>query len=296
MDPGPAQRSLGSVRSRRSDTPIPSRGAARPLLFAFLFPHWGDLVATPGLPGKSWEQVRTGWKGVAAAGVSASGERKALAVLLRALRRTRAKGSRLVFSGCWVFIERRERELSLSFNVDHCKSLHWICCNIPSVLCFFFFLARRHCRILAPQLGIEPAPPALEGKILTTGSLRKFQRPLFVWFCLCCLETELIFPQYHHCVPSGELLLEGNPLWGGCMSPSVFSEGLESLLLCQPGISPGEDMSCLVDPGQSTPMLCSCWEGWRGVGRRGQGWTVRAGIVPWGLSDLSVFWKSRKTH
>ena len=80
------------------------------------------------------------------------------------------------------------------------------------------------------------------------------------------------------------------------MSPSVFSEGVESLLLCQPGISPGEDMSCLVDPGQSTPMLCSCWEGWRGVGRRGQGWTVRAGIVPWGLSDPSVFRKSRKTH
>ena len=25
------------------------------------------------------------------------------------------------------------------------------------------------CRILAPQPGIEPAPPALEGKVLTTG-------------------------------------------------------------------------------------------------------------------------------
>lgn len=38
-------------------------------------PCTGEIfVATPGMPGKSWEQVRAGWKGVAAAGASASGE------------------------------------------------------------------------------------------------------------------------------------------------------------------------------------------------------------------------------
>ena len=34
---------------------------------------------------------------------------------------------------------------------------------------FLFFSGPEACGILAPQPGIEPAPPALEGKILTTG-------------------------------------------------------------------------------------------------------------------------------
>ena len=34
---------------------------------------------------------------------------------------------------------------------------------------WFFFFGYKACRILAPQPGIEPAPPALEGKFLTTG-------------------------------------------------------------------------------------------------------------------------------
>ena len=42
-------------------------------------------------------------------------------------------------------------------------SLYWICYNIASVL-HFSFLA---CSILAPQLGIEPTSPALEGEFLT---------------------------------------------------------------------------------------------------------------------------------
>ena len=42
------------------------------------------------------------------------------------------------------------------------------CYNIASVLCFGF-LAVRHSGILAPQPGIEPAPAALEGEVLTTG-------------------------------------------------------------------------------------------------------------------------------
>ena len=55
--------------------------------------------------------------------------------------------------------------------MDHFKSLYWICYNIAFVLCFgvFFFFGHNACGILAPQPGIEPAPPALEGEVLTTG-------------------------------------------------------------------------------------------------------------------------------
>ena len=35
--------------------------------------------------------------------------------------------------------------------------------------CVGFFFGHKACRILAPQPGIEPAPPALEGEFLTTG-------------------------------------------------------------------------------------------------------------------------------
>ena len=34
---------------------------------------------------------------------------------------------------------------------------------------FFGFFGHKACRILAPQPGIESAPPALEGEVLTTG-------------------------------------------------------------------------------------------------------------------------------
>ena len=36
------------------------------------------------------------------------------------------------------------------------------------------------CGILAPRPGIEPAPPALEGEVLTTGPLGK--SPTFIFF------------------------------------------------------------------------------------------------------------------
>ena len=40
--------------------------------------------------------------------------------------------------------------------------------------CFmFWFFGPGACGILAPQPGIEPAPPALEGKVLTTGPPEK---------------------------------------------------------------------------------------------------------------------------
>ena len=33
----------------------------------------------------------------------------------------------------------------------------------------FWFFGREACGILAPQPGTEPAPPAVEGEVLTTG-------------------------------------------------------------------------------------------------------------------------------
>ena len=60
------------------------------------------------------------------------------------------------------------------FNVDHFKSLHWICYNIIPVF-FFWFLDPRHVGILAPWAGIEPAPPALKGEVLTLGPPWKSQ-------------------------------------------------------------------------------------------------------------------------
>ena len=54
------------------------------------------------------------------------------------------------------------------FDVDDFLSLYCICYSIASVLHFGFF-GHEACGILAPQPGIEPAPPALEGEVLTTG-------------------------------------------------------------------------------------------------------------------------------
>ena len=40
--------------------------------------------------------------------------------------------------------------------------------------CFlFFFFGQEACGLLAPQPEIKPAPPALEGEVLTTEPLRK---------------------------------------------------------------------------------------------------------------------------
>ena len=44
-----------------------------------------------------------------------------------------------------------------------------MCYNIAYVLWVFFFFSHEVCRILAPQPGIEPSTPALEGEVLSTG-------------------------------------------------------------------------------------------------------------------------------
>ena len=59
------------------------------------------------------------------------------------------------------------------FHVDYYKSLYRTCYNIACVLCFgFYVLGVFGCKAnktFAPQPGIEPASPALEGIVLTTG-------------------------------------------------------------------------------------------------------------------------------
>ena len=54
-------------------------------------------------------------------------------------------------------------------NVDHFKSLYWICYNIA--LGFFFSFDPEACGILAAWLGIELPPPALEGQALSSGQV-----------------------------------------------------------------------------------------------------------------------------
>ena len=51
--------------------------------------------------------------------------------------------------------------------------LYWISSNIPSILLMFWFWGHEDCGVLAPPSGIEPAPPALESKVFTTGPLGK---------------------------------------------------------------------------------------------------------------------------
>ena len=57
------------------------------------------------------------------------------------------------------------------FCVDNFKSLYWICYNTA---CFTFWcFGPKACGILGAQPGIKPIPPALEGKVLAAGPLRK---------------------------------------------------------------------------------------------------------------------------
>ena len=55
------------------------------------------------------------------------------------------------------------------FDVNHFESLSWICYNIVSVFLYFEFLVARNVGILATWPVVHPAPPALEGEVLTPG-------------------------------------------------------------------------------------------------------------------------------
>ena len=56
----------------------------------------------------------------------------------------------------------------LFLNVDH--FLKFLLNLLQYCFCFMFWIfGHKACGVLALQPGIEPAPPALEGKVLTTG-------------------------------------------------------------------------------------------------------------------------------
>ena len=74
---------------------------------------------------------------------------------------------------CWVLTTRPPGTSLYSTRLS-CLFFGPICYNIASVLCFVIFslclfFGHEACEILAPQPGIEPVLPAMEGKVLTTG-------------------------------------------------------------------------------------------------------------------------------
>ena len=65
----------------------------------------------------------------------------------------------------------------------------------------FRFFGHKACRILAPGPGIEPAPPELEGEVLTTGLPGKSEN-----FLLYTLAT--LIDQHCFNITFGQLILE----------------------------------------------------------------------------------------
>ena len=61
-------------------------------------------------------------------------------------------------------------------------SLYWICYSVASALYFVFF-GQEACGVL-PQPGIKPTPPALEGKVLTTGPPGKSHMGSLIAACI----------------------------------------------------------------------------------------------------------------
>ena len=57
----------------------------------------------------------------------------------------------------------------------------------------FCFFDREACGILAPRPGIKPAPPALEGEVLTTGPPGKSQQLIYKYTYLLnnCINCQL---------------------------------------------------------------------------------------------------------
>ena len=51
-----------------------------------------------------------------------------------------------------------------------------------TILLLFWFFAREACGIPAPRPGTEPAPPTLEGEILTTGLPGKSRELCFILY------------------------------------------------------------------------------------------------------------------
>ena len=92
--------------------------------------------------------------------------------MLRFDRKQQNSVKQLSFNKKYIFKKSQKFPKTLKkiffCDVDLFKSLYYICYNIVSVFMFWFFGCEA-CGILVPQSGIESAPLALEGKVLTTG-------------------------------------------------------------------------------------------------------------------------------
>ena len=156
----------------------------------------------------------------------------------------------------WVFILAKSGvrfQLSLYiFEENHFGQVIYLSFNFFSFLksllnllrycfCFmFWFFGCEACGILAPWQGIEPAPPALEGEVLTTepagkSLARSFRVELWGLFCLCTYRNVKLFseenpgPSRRYCLAKevGHL----------CTSPAAAGQcleilGLVSLVVC----------------------------------------------------------------
>ena len=60
------------------------------------------------------------------------------------------------------------------------KLLNLLQYHFCSFMKFFWCYGHKVCEILAPQTGIEPTPPAWEGKGIATGPPRKSQEAKFL--------------------------------------------------------------------------------------------------------------------
>ena len=76
----------------------------------------------------------------------------------------------------------------------------------------FWFLSREACGILASRLGIEPAPPALKGRVWTTGLSQGSPSPFFMWniFHLWIFQNSTLSWNLTGCEPNLKVCL---PIW-----------------------------------------------------------------------------------
>ena len=89
--------------------------------------------------------------------------------------------------------------------MDHFKNIYWICYSIAFLFFFLMLWSFGHeaCRTQAPWPGIETAPPAVEGEVLTPGPPGKSFQKIF---------DALIVPWWwmRQCKTKG---LVGNQIW-----------------------------------------------------------------------------------
>ena len=108
--------------------------------------------------------------------------------MLRFDRKQQNSVKQLSFNKKYIFKKSQKFPKTLKkiffCDVDLFKSLYYICYNIVSVFMFWFFGCEA-CGILVPQSGIESAPLALEGKVLTTGLPGKSPKYILSPFSPC---------------------------------------------------------------------------------------------------------------